>query len=247
MLRSPRPTRLHAAVIAALALALWAVRMDAQTLPEYVPAGASLKYEADVKAFEEADRIAPPPKGGIVFVGSSIFRQWTSLAEQMSPLPVFNRAFGGSRTWEQLHFVDRMVIAYAPTFVVYYCGSNDVNGKQDAAGIVRRFTQFAEKVHASLPDTRVFFVSVLRAPDKRARWGTVDSVNTAIAAMRAGSPWLSYIELNPTVFDAAGKVRGELYRPDSLHYVPAAYDRFTAVIKPVLEQAWAKRAGAVPR
>ena len=244
MLRSTHPARLRAALLAGITLALWTVRMDAQTLPDYVPAGSSLKYEADVQAFEAADRTSPPPKGGIVFVGSSIFRQWSTLAEQMAPLPVFNRAFGGSRTWEQLHFVNRTVIAYAPAFVVYYCGSNDVNGKQDAAGIVRRFTQFSEKVHAALPGTRIFFVSVLRAPDKRARWGTVDSVNTAVAAMNAQAPWISYIDINPTVFDAAGTVRGELYRPDSLHYIPLAYDGFTAVIKPVLEQAWAKRSGA---
>ncbi len=247
MTHTTRPARLRAAILAGLALALGTVRMDAQTLPEYVPAGASLKYEADVKAFEEADRLSPPPKGGIVFVGSSIFRQWSALSAQMAPLPVFNRAFGGSRTWEQLYFVDRMVIPYAPAFVVYYCGSNDVNGKQDAAGIIRRFTQFSDKVHAALPDTRIFFVSVLRAPDKRARWGTVDSVNTTVAVMNAQAPWITFIDVNPTVFDAAGMVRGELYRPDSLHYVPAAYDGFTAVIKPVLEQAWAKRMGAAPR
>lgn len=216
-------------------------RAAAQTLPGYVPSGASLKYEADVLKFEVEDRRSPPPSSGIVFVGSSIFRQWSTLREQMAPLPVFNRAFGGSRTWEQLHFVDRTVIAYAPAFVVYYCGSNDVNAKQGAEGIVRRFAQFSDKVHAALPDTRIFFVSVLRAPDKRARWGTVDSVNTAIAVMNAQSPWVFYIDLNPTVFDAAGQVRGELYRPDSLHYLPSTYDRFTAVIKPVLEKAWAHR------
>jgi hypothetical protein len=75
----------------------------------------------------------------------------------------------------------------------------------------------------------------------------VDSVNTTVAAMNAQAPWITFIDVNPTVFDAAGMVRGELYRPDSLHYVPAAYDGFTAVIKPVLEQAWAKRMGAAPR
>lgn len=238
-----RPFLLRPAVIAALIAVVLtpATRGVAQTLPDYVPAGSSLKYEADVVKFEEQDRTAPPPKGGIVFVGSSIFRQWSALREQMAPLPVFNRAFGGSRTWEQLHFVDRTVNAYAPAFVVYYCGSNDVNGKQGADGIVRRFAQFSDKVHAALPDTRIFFVSVLRAPDKRARWGTVDSVNTAIAAMNAQSKWVSFIDINPAVFDAGGQVRGDLYRPDSLHYLPPAYDRFTAVIKPVLEKAWANR------
>ena len=59
--------------------------------------------------------------------------------------------------------------------------------------------------------------------------------------MNAQSKWVSFIDINPAVFDAGGQVRGDLYRPDSLHYLPPAYDRFTAVIKPVLEKAWANR------
>jgi hypothetical protein len=45
-------------------------------------------YEPAFKAFEEEDRRNPPSKGGILFVGSSIFRQWTTVAEQMKPLAV---------------------------------------------------------------------------------------------------------------------------------------------------------------
>ena len=36
--------------------------------------------------------------GKILFVGSSIFRLWESVRTDMAPLPVFNHAFGGSRT-----------------------------------------------------------------------------------------------------------------------------------------------------
>ena len=52
---------------------------------------------------------------------------------------------------------------------------------------------------------------------------------------------VSFIDRNPTVFDAARQVRGELFRPDSLYYLPPTYDRFTAVMKPALEEAEAIR------
>jgi hypothetical protein len=38
----------------------------------------------------------PPPKGGIIFTGSSSIRMWTSLKEDFPGLPVLNRGFGGS-------------------------------------------------------------------------------------------------------------------------------------------------------
>jgi lysophospholipase L1-like esterase len=210
--------------------------------PPYLPAGVTMKYEADIAAFEAADRTAPPAPGGIEFIGSSIFRQWEQLTTQMAPLPVFNRAFGGSRTWEVLHYVDRVVIPYKPAFVVYYCGSNDMNSNQDAAGTIDRIRQFNAKVYAALPTTRIVFVAVQKAPDKRKRWPGVDSVNAALAAdAKASKGRLLYVDLNPVLFDAKGEIRGELFKPDSLHFNQPVYEQFTAVIKPVLEKAWRER------
>jgi hypothetical protein len=47
-----------------------------------------------------------------------------------------------------------------------------------------------------------------------------------------------YIDLNPVLFDKEGKPRLELYRDDKLHFRDPAYVEFTAVIKPVIEEAW---------
>lgn len=219
--------------------------MGAQTadsLPPYVPAGSKIGFADAIAAFEARDREAPPPKDGILFIGSSIFRQWEALTEQMAPLPAFNRAFGGSKTWEVLHYADRVVLPYAPRFVVYYCGSNDVNGKHAAGGIIDRIRQFNAKVHTALPGTTIFFTAIQRAPDKRARWAVVDSVNATLRqdAERSGG-WLRFVDLNPVLFTADGAVRGELYKPDSLHFKPPAYVEFSAVMKPILERAWAER------
>src|SRR4026208_83224 len=53
------------------------------------------RCEADIHAFEAEDMAAPPPKGGIIFTGSSSIRMWTSLKEDFPGLPVLNRGFGG--------------------------------------------------------------------------------------------------------------------------------------------------------
>ena len=56
------------------------------------------QYEPSFKAFAEQDAAKPFPRGGILFVGSSIFRQWTTVADQMAPLPVLNRALDRKST-----------------------------------------------------------------------------------------------------------------------------------------------------
>jgi lysophospholipase L1-like esterase len=200
-----------------------------------------IRFAADIDRFLENDKAVPPPRHGILFVGSSIFRLWTTVTEQMAPLPVFNRGFGGSRTWEILAYMDKIVLPYEPDIIVYYCGSNDVNAGEPAEAIVARFEQFVRRVAERLPDTRVFFVSIHRSPDKRARWSVVDEANARIKALAYATPNLDYIEVNPVLFDARDEPRTELYLADGLHFHPPAYVEFTNIIKPVLERAWSER------
>jgi hypothetical protein len=197
------------------------------------------RFQSSIDEFLAADKTNPPPKNGILFIGSSIFRQWTTLSAQMAPLPAYNRAFGGSVTKEVLHYADTIVIPYAPKLIVYYCGSNDVNADVLPPEIAANFRAFVERVHAKLPQTRVLFASIIRAPQKMDRWDRVDAANALIRDYCATDKRLGYVDINPAVFTADGKPRMELYREDKLHYYPPAYDGFTAIIKPAVEKTWA--------
>lgn len=200
------------------------------------------QYQPAFDAFAEQDRVTPFAPGGIVFVGSSIFRQWTSVPEQMAPLPVLNRAFGGSRTGDQLARFDQVITPYAPKVIVYYCGSNDLKAgavAEDPAAIFARFRAFSERVQATLPQTRIIFVSSTRSPDRVARWEQVDHYNALARAYCATTPNRLFVDVNPALVDAAGHPRLDLYKEDKLHFHPPAYVEFTRVIRPVLERVWA--------
>jgi lysophospholipase L1-like esterase len=201
------------------------------------------RFEPDFKAFAAADAAHPPAPGGILFVGSSIFRQWTNVAEMMAPLPVLNRAFGGSRTGDQLARFEQLVPPYQPRIIVYYCGSNDLKAgatPENPAAIFSRFREFSEKVIRLLPTTQIVFVSSLRSPDRVGRWEQVDHFNALVRAYCAATPRHTYIDLNPVLVDANGHPRLELFRDDKLHYQPPAYVEFAQRIKPVLERLWAE-------
>ena len=198
------------------------------------------QYEPAFQAFAEADRARPPVPGGIVFVGSSIFRQWADLSEQLAPLPVLNRAFGGSRTADQLARFEQTIPPYAPRLIVYYCGSNDLNAEHSPAEIAANVHAFATRVRDRLPGTQIYFTSILRAPQKEAKWDQVDATNALVRDLCATEARWHFIDLNPAVFDAAGQPLVELYRDDLLHYQPPAYAAFAGILRPVLERAWAQ-------
>jgi len=186
--------------------------------------------------------LAPAPRaqqatGGIVFVGSSIFHRWTSLASQMAPLPITNLAIDGTDTADMLRMVDSRVIPLRPKVIAYYCGSNDVDAGEPAPAIVGRIVQFVDRVAKALPDTRVIFVSVNRAPEKQDRWDVVDAVNRQVQAYASAHPRVEFVDVNPVLFNADGTSRLELFMGDELHLRPKAYEEFTRILKPVLTRA----------
>src|SRR3981189_2596833 len=86
----------------------------------------SQDWEPSIRKFEEQDNVNPPKLGSIVFTGSSSIARWETLAEEMKPLDVINRGFGGSQYSDLNQFAKRIVIAYPPRAVVIYEGDNDL-------------------------------------------------------------------------------------------------------------------------
>jgi len=203
------------------------------------------RFEADIQRILEREKTAPPPHQGILLIGSSIFRLWTQLGEQMAPLPVFNHAFGGAVTQDIQDRVEQLVLPYRPRIVVYYCGSNDVNAGESAQAIIGRTKQFLRFVNERLPDTFVYYTSIQKAPDKRSRWDVVDAVNREMESYSRQSRHLGFIDLNPVLFDHQGNLREDLFLPDKLHFRPesTAYAEFAQVVKPILTKAWESGVG----
>ena len=73
-------------------------------------AGDPSRWEDTIARFD-ADA-ASRPKGAIVLTGSSSFARWRTMEEDLAPLTVVPRGFGGSTMADVLHYVDRLVKPY---------------------------------------------------------------------------------------------------------------------------------------
>ena len=180
-------------------------------------------------------------KGTILFVGSSIFHRWTALERQMDPLPVINIAFDGAQTDDWNRLIDMRVIPLKPKVIAYYCGSNDVDAGDSTVRIVGRIRLFIDRVTKALPETRIVFVSVNRAPEKRDRWDVVDDINGQMRKYAERNPRVQFVDVNPALANADGSPRMELFMNDQLHLRPPAYEAFAKILKPVLERVFVER------
>ena len=199
-------------------------------------------WDGEIRRFVRLDGANPPPKGGILFVGSSIFREWREMRDfdnDFAPLPVINRAFGGSMTEDQLEVMDAVVFPHEPRVLVYYCGSNDLNMGVQPAEILENFRGWCARVREGLgDDVHILFVSINRAPQKKPLWHVLDEANAAVERYCETTPHTRYVDVNAVLFDGEGKPRYDLYREDGLHFYSRAYDEFLTVMRDEVELAW---------
>lgn len=197
-------------------------------------------FEDAIVAFEEADREAPPAKGGIVFVGSSSIRMWKSLSADMAPLPVLNRGFGGAHMEHVLHNVDRVVIPYRPRIVVVYAGDNDLasgTGK-DAARLLEEYRQLVARIHRALPETHLYFLSIKPSRLRWDRWPLMSEANAAVRTYSQSDPRLHYVDVATPLLGADGLPRDDVFLFDGLHLDATGYAEWTSVLRPLLLEAF---------
>jgi len=190
----------------------------------------SARFEAEIKAFEAADKTNPPPARAILFVGSSSVRLWKTLAQDFPDLKVINRGFGGSQIADSLAFADRIILPYKPRMVVLYAGDNDIAAGKSPDEVFADFKNLTEKIHAKLPRTRIAFISIKPSPS---RWPLVDKIKTAnrlVADHCREDKRLDYIDVFTPMLVADGTPRPELFVEDKLHLNAEGYSLWTRII-----------------
>jgi lysophospholipase L1-like esterase len=200
-----------------------------------------LVWEAQIAEFEEQARRRPTDPDAILFVGSSSIRFWDDLAEDMAPLAVIRRGFGGAKITDVLHYADRLIIPLRPRAIVVYVGGNDLTGflwgrAKDASEVVDAYERLVAEIHASVPDVPIFFVSLRPSTTGASSWPRAQQVNADVRALSFRDPRLHYIEANGPLVGADGTANRELLAWDGLHLNRKGYQAWAPVIRAHLVQ-----------
>jgi lysophospholipase L1-like esterase len=192
------------------------------------------KWTAAIDKFTKADATTPPPRGAVVFIGSSSIVKWTSLATDFPDHKVINRGFGGSELADCVFYLDRIAIPYHPRVVVLYAGDNDLHAGKTPEAITADFAAFCQKIHAALPATRIVFIAVKPSPSRWKIREPQEEANALIAAHCAKDPRCAFVDVWKPMLDAKGQPRPELFLADRLHMNPAGYAVWAPLVAPHL-------------
>lgn len=194
------------------------------------------RWESAIAAFEAADRRSPPAPGAVLFTGSSSVVGWKSLAEDMRPLPVLNRGFGGSHISDVNQYLARIVLPHRPRAVVLYAGDNDLSGGtgKTPESVLEDFRSFVSRIHAELPGTPIYFLAIKPSIARFAQWPVMRRANERIADFAQETPGVTYVDVATPMLDASARPRRELFVSDGLHLDGEGYALWTSIVKPVL-------------
>ncbi len=190
------------------------------------------RWSADLAAFDAADQAQPQPPGGVLFIGSSSIRRWTSLEHQFAQqLPVvIRRGLGGSRIDDWSRQLNRLVLRYRPRLVLLYAGDNDIAEGRSPTAVLASVKKFVTGVRSALHGTRIAFISIKPSP-RRSQWmANVREANALVRAYAEADPTVDYIDVFTPMLDKDGQPREELFLPDGLHLNDTGYSLWRSVI-----------------
>ncbi len=193
------------------------------------------KWERDISAYEQMDRKNLPPRGALLFTGSSTIRRWTSLAQDLPQHKVINRGFGGSEIADATHFADRIIVPCHPRMVFLRSGGNDINSGKSPEQVFSDFKEFVSAVQMKLPDAEIVFISLCPSV---ARWKQADkekALNSMIQQYAKQAPRVKYIEAYDISLGPNGEPRPELFVADKLHFNADGYRLLAARVRSWLQ------------
>ena len=182
-----------------------------------------------IDKFVAVDRANPPAPCQVLFVGSSSIVNWRTLAEDLAPVPVINRGFGGSHIEHVNRWFDQVVASYRPGSIVLYAGENDITAGKSVERVLADFDALMARKSKALGKTPVYFISLKPSKLRFEQFALQSRVNHAIRARAARRRDLHYIDVVATMLEA-GKPK-DLFMPDNLHMTPEGYAIWTQAVR----------------
>lgn len=204
-----------------------------------------LRFTAEIEAFEKEDMAAPAPKDAIVVTGASSIRRWhPTIKEDLAPLTIIPRGFGGSTMEDAVYWLDKLALTYKPRAIVVYEGDNDTGRYMVPPGkIADQFAAIVEKIHAALPKTRIYVIGIKPSVSRWDVWPVSVEANKLLKAIADKDDLVDYIDVATTMLQPDGQVMTDIFVEDNLHLNPKGYKIWTAAVRAVLLPAEQKREG----
>ena len=185
----------------------------------------------EINEFKKLDNENFPGKGKILFTGSSSIRFWESLEEDMEPLKVLNRGFGGAQISHVIYHFEEIIKPYNPKAIVFFCGTNDLTALKTPEETVHDFKKFYSLIRNQFGNIKVYMIGIKPSVDRFYLDEEEKIFNNSIKLLASEDAYLEYIDVWDSMLNEDGSRMPELYIEDGLHMNKKGYEVWTKIVR----------------
>lgn len=191
-----------------------------------------LEFEDEIKELERKILDHPNKEDLIVFYGSSSFRLWSTMEEDLHPLNILNLGFGGSSYGWCVFYFDRLFARIRPKKILLYAGDNDLYNGIETKKVLKNFLMLNRLIRISFPEIPVVVLTVKPSPERTFLLPEIRSFNDMIYQEQPNLNQVSIINVFDAMMNEYGSgVNHELFGEDNLHMNEKGYALWASLIK----------------
>ena len=193
-------------------------------------------FIGEINEFKRLDNESFPGKGKILFTGSSSIRFWDSLEEDMEPLEVLNRGFGGAQISHVIYHFEDIVKPYNPKAIVFFCGTNDLTALKTPEETLNDFKKFLNLVRNEFGNIKVYVIGIKPTVDRLYLDKQERIFNSSIKLLANNDAYLEYINVWDSMLDEKSERMPQLFLEDGLHLNTKGYEIWTKLVRDSLSK-----------
>ena len=193
-------------------------------------------FRDEINEYKRLDKKNFPEKGKILFTGSSSIRFWDSLEEDMKPLEVLNRGFGGAQISHVIYHFEEIIKPYNPKAIVFFCGTNDLTALKTPEETVHDFKKYYSLIRNQFGNIKVYMIGIKPSVERFYLDKEEKIFNNSIKLLASQDAYLEYIDVWDSMLNEDGSRMPELYIEDGLHMNKKGYEVWTKQVRKSLSK-----------
>ena len=174
----------------------------------------------------------------ILCLGSSSFRLWDTIAEDMAPYKIVRRAYGGAKYCDLAIHSPQLVNGLRFRAAMIFIG-NDITGKETdktPEEVARLAKIVIDTVRKQRPNAPVFLIAVTPSPSRFQHWPRIKLANQSLEKLAGSEANTFFVASQNKYLNLQGEPRPELFVKDMLHQNKEGYAIWSSLLKDSLEK-----------
>lgn len=194
------------------------------------------RFQQDIDKYAEENKRLGDLSCDVLFLGSSSINLWHNIYNDMSPMKIIRRSYGGATIRDMIYNYNTIARNYKPKAIVMYA-ENDFCSCKEGISVGETydlFRVFIQTIKRDYPGTPLFVISFKPSFVKADQLKQQLTINSLLEDYSKRTASVFYIDITKVMYDDNGNLRKDIFGPDNLHINQKGYDLWTEKIKPRL-------------